>query len=337
MIFTDSTYRKISLYLIIAASFVFILLVILGISEYSESENKLQQKLSSVFIQSIHEQVKLKMAGEFVLIHHNNNQSQKKNRTQTVVTEDTIITKEAEVSGDMEVELFKGSQTYLLLRGWLKAQELQQVFDSTLQKNGLKEASVVLIRYNQNTLASGDTTQLSAYYRIPVVKGGVFDEITYEGLVNYSFFSVFRLMSKSMPLVIFLLEVVVLSVMFYFFVEKRKIKPDKIIKRGRYYYMGKTIFDIRKYELIGQKKEIVAVNNQPAEMLLMFLKSNEHVVEKNLLKETFWPDNSYTANQSLMSTINKLKNYLKDVDCAFTITTKRGDNHYTLKYMLENK
>jgi len=70
MFFTDSTYRKIILYLIIAASSIFTLLAVLGTAEYKESEHKLQQELSSIFNQSIQEQVRLNMEGEFVVSKH---------------------------------------------------------------------------------------------------------------------------------------------------------------------------------------------------------------------------------------------------------------------------
>ena len=307
---------------------------VLGIIEYKESEYKLQQKLSSIFKQSIHEQVRLNMEEEFVAMHITNNQSSEKGaiRSQTVVTEDTTITKEAEVSGDMGLELFKDSQTYLLLQKRIKPQELQQIFDSNLQENGLKKASVVLIRHEHNIQISGDTMQLGSYYRIPVVKGGTFDEIDYEGFVNYSPFVVFKLMSKSILPVLLFIEILMLGVIAYLFIEKRKIKPDKIVKRGRYYYLGDTVFNAHKSELIGRKREIIALTKKPAEILLMFLRSDEHRVEKNTLKETLWADNQYTANQNLMSTINKLRNYLKEADCTFNIVTKKGDDYYELKY-----
>ena len=338
MFFTDSTYRKIILYLIIAASSIFTLLAVLGTAEYKESEHKLQQNLSSVFEQSIHEQVRLNMEGEFVVMHSPKNSSIKKGtfRTQRVITEDTIITKEVEVSGDMGLDLFRGSQTYLFLRKRIQPQELQQIFDSELEENKLMCSSVVLIRHNQRTQTSGDTTNLSSYYRMPIVKGGVFDEIDYEGFVYYSPFVVFKLMSKRLLIILLFIEILMLGVTAYLFIEKRKIKPDKIVKRGKYYYLGKTIFDTRKCELIGQKGEIVAVTKQPSEMLLMFLQSDEHVVRKNALKKILWPDNQYTADQNLMSAINKLRNYLKEMDCTFNLVTKKGDEYYELKHMQDD-
>lgn len=337
MIFTNSTYRKVSLYLIVAATSVFLVLAVLGIVEYKESEYKLRQELTSIFNQSIQEQVKLNMDGEFVAMHNSNNPSTKKGtfRTSTVITEDTIIKNEVEIHGDMGLELFKSSQTYLFLQKRLQPQELQHIFDSKLQENGVKKASVVLIGDKQHTQTAGDTAKLSAYYRLPVVNGGAFDEISYEGFVYYSPLVVFQWMSKSIMTVLFFIEIAMLGVIAYLFVEKRKIKPNKIIKRGRYYYIGNAVFDIRKYELIGQNGERVTLTNKPAEVLLMFLQSDEHKVEKNVFKETLWPDNPITANHNLMSTINKLRNYLKEAG-TFNVVTKKGDDYYELKFMQDD-
>jgi len=338
MFFTASTYRKVSLYLILAAAFVFLLLAILGMVEYRESERKLQQELSSLFQRSIQEQVKLNMEGEFVAMHVGNKQSSGKRtiRPRTVITKDTTITKEAEVSGDTGLELFKNSQTYLLLCKRLQPRELQQILDSVLQEKGLKTASVVLIRHGDNIQTSGDTTRLDAY-RIPPVKGGAYQEIDYEGFVHYAPSVVFQWMPKKTILVLLLLELILLGAIAYVVIEKRKIKPDKIVKKGRYYYLGKTIFDTRKRELIGAKHEVVDITKKPAEMLLMFLQNDEHIVEKNMLKAVMWPDNRYTADQNLMSTMNKLRSYLKEVNCVFSVVTKKGDDHYELKYSEDEK
>lgn len=151
----------------------------------------------------------------------------------------------------------------------------------------------------------------------------------------YSPFTIFRLMPKSMLIVLFALEILMLNVIVYLFVEKRKIKPDRIMQKGRYYYIGKTIFDTRRNELIGQNKEVVTVAKQLADILLMFLTSDGHIVGKVELKERFWAE-SYTAGQTLMSTMNKLRNCLKEANCAFSTITKKGDDYYMLKYVQED-
>lgn len=277
------------------------------------------------------------MEGEFDSSHITNNQSSEIGsfKTQTVITEDTIISKEVKVSGDMGLELFKGSQTYLLLTKRIKPKDLQHIFDSELKEIGIKKPSAVLIKDN-DTLISTDTTQLTSFYRVPPVNGGVFDEISYEGFVYYSPFIVIQLMSKSVIMALFFLEIGMLVAIAYLFIVKRKIRPDKIVKRGRYYHIGKTIFDTRKCNLIGENMRIVALTKQPSEMLLMFLQNDEHVVRKSILKEVLWPGNPSTVSNNLTSTINKLRNYLKEVGCTFNLVTKKGLEYYELKYMQDH-
>jgi DNA-binding winged helix-turn-helix (wHTH) protein len=335
MIYGRSIYNRIMAFLLITAGLVLIALSLLGISEYRKSETKMKGDILLLLEQAISEEVRLKMEDIYVSVHMESNPSvlKEKVKKQTIITNDTTFAKEAEVSENMDMELLKGFQSYLLHVNRLQPDTLQRLFNVKLDENGIKACSYILVHHEYDSEMSGDTTGYPINYRIPVIKGGVFGEIAYEGLLHYSPFTVFRLMSKSMLIVLFTLEVLMLGVIIYLFVEKRKIKPDKIMKRGRYYYIGETIFDTRKNELIGQRREVIPVTRKPAEMLLMFLKSDDHVVEKSVLKETLWPDKPYTTNHSLMSTINLVRNYLKDVGCAFSIITKKGDDYYILKYM----
>ena len=62
----------------IAVGSILILLSILGIIEYRQSEDKLRQGISFLFKQSINEEIKLKMEGEFVFIHRKSDLSVKK-------------------------------------------------------------------------------------------------------------------------------------------------------------------------------------------------------------------------------------------------------------------
>ena len=283
MIFINSTYRRINLYLLSTVASILILLSILGIIEYRQSENKLQQNVSSLFEQSIYDEIKLKMAEEFVFIHKSSDLTLEKKtiKNQSIVAADTTVMKEAEVSDNMDLELLKSFQSHLLLRKRLQPDTLQQIFDSKLHENGLKVIAQIIVQYDHNILTSGDTTQMRVDYHIPIIKGGVYGEIIYEGLIEYSSLTVFQSMSKSVIIVLFLLEILMLSTILFLFFEKRKIKPDKITKRGRYYYIGETVFDTHKNELFGQNKEIVKIPKTPADILLMFLESDDHIENKD--------------------------------------------------------
>lgn len=337
MIYTKSIYSRITVLLMITALLLLIALLVIGITEYRKSEARMKREVSLLFEQAIYEEVNLKMSEEFVFIHKGKESSHKNNiiKTQKIVTADIIFTDEAEISNNVDLELIKSSQSYLLNKGRIQPDTLLQIFDSKLKENGINIASVILVKYDHNVLTSEDTTLFRADYRIPVIRGGIFGEIIYEGLIDYSPAIIFRSMSKSGIILLLTLVIIMLIAIFYQTIKKQKIKPDKIVKKGRFIYIGMSVFDARKNELIGQNKKVVQVTKMPAEILLMFLNNDDHIVEKNVLKETFWSESPLSANQSMTSAINKIRNCLKEVDCTFKIITKKGDDYYVLKYIQE--
>lgn len=337
MIYSKSTYNRIILYLSITAGLLFIALCSLMITEYRQSEVKVREIIPLLLEEAISEGIKLKMENVYVSSHMVFNSTEKKSsfRNQTIITEDTAITKEAEVNGDMERELLKGFQSYLLHINQLQPDTLQQLFDKKMDQNDINARSFILVHHEHDTEMSGDTTGYRINYRTPVIKGGIFEEIAYQGLLNYSPFTVLRLVPKKTIVALLIWEVLIIGILCYLYLQKRKIKPGKIVKKGGYYYIGETILDTRKMELIAGKKNIKVPKQQFA-ILLMFLDSDDHILLKENLKNHFWSDKHYTANQILMSTINKLRTCLKEIDCTFNVCTKKGDDYYILKYMEEN-
>ncbi|WP_158602651.1 helix-turn-helix domain-containing protein [Proteiniphilum sp. X52] len=336
MIYSRSTYNRIIALLLIIVGLVIIVLSIVLINGYNAAKTKMERDIPPLFEHAINEEVLLKMEGEYVSIHIVDPFTTKERvRDQKIVTEDTTITKVAEVSGNTEKELLKGFQSYLLHVNRLKPDTLQQLFDKKLDEKGIKARSLILVCHGNNTELSEDTMGYRINSRTPIIKGGVFGEISYQGLVNYSPLTVFRLIPKNAIIALFILEVLILGVVYYLYLGKRKIRPDKIVKKGRYYYIGKTMLDTRKNELIGQKK-ITKIPNQPANILLMFLESDDYTLLKEEIKEKFWSDKYYTANRILMSTMSKLRNCLKEAGCTYNIHTKKGDGCYILKYMEKN-
>ena len=336
MIYSQSTYNRIIALLLVIAGLVVIVLLALGITEYRQSEAKMRRDTLLLLEQAISEEVRLKMEDVYVSVRMVSDPSviKEKVKKQTIITQDTTFTKETEVSGDMDKELLKSSQSYLLHLNQLQPDTLQQRFDAKLDENGIKTRSIILVRHEHNAKMSGDTVGYRINYRTPIIQGGVFGEITYQGLLSYSSLAVFRLMPKNVIIVLLILEVLILGVVYYLYVGKRKIRPDKIVKKGRYYYIGETVLDTRKMEL-GVGKETIKLPKQQFDILLMFLGSDDYALDKSELKERFW-SKSTRAKESMMSAINKLRNALKEVDCTFNITTKKWSDFYTLEYIKEN-
>ena len=331
MITLKSTYNKIIALLFLCAGLVLILLSILAFSEYRFTKIKMEAGLSSLFEQAIEEEVKLKMKDVPVFISMKDPFSTNKNiGTQQFITKDTLITKEGGVPSSMGKELMKGSQSFLLHLNRLQPDTLQQLLEERLKESGIKAGTVIMIRYEHNTPISGDTTGYRINFRTPVIKGGIFDEITYQALLIYSPFTIFKLMPKNMLFMLLVLLPLMMGMIIYLYVKKKEIRPNRIIEKGRYYYIGETLFDTRKSELIGQSGEIVSITRQPADILLMFLENEEHVLYKKTLKDTLWPTSS-SADSSMTNAIYKLRLNLKEAGCAFSITTRKGDGLYKLQ------
>lgn len=320
MIGLKSTYNKIKLLLFIIAGVILIVLSILAFMEYRLTKIKIEEVLPSLFNQAIDEEVKLKMEDEYVFMSIKDPFStNKKTGNQRLIMKDTVVTKEVEVRSSVEKELMKGSQSYLLHVNRLQPDTLKQLLDEKLRENGIEARAVITIRHNHDTHISGDTTEYRINYRTPVIKGGAFDEITYQALLDYSPFAVFLLMSKNMLFILLALLTLMIGMIIFLYIKKKEIKPDRIIKKGRYYYIGEIPFDTRTNELIKQSGESVSITKLPASILLMFLENEEHVLYKKALKDTFWPK-SDTADQSMTNAIYKLRSNLKEAGCTFNST-----------------
>ena len=258
MIYRKSTYRRIIVFFLVAAGVVLISLLGLGIAKFRISETKMRREITAQFLEAIREEVKLKMEGVYKSMRMTDDPAIKKerNKMQTIITEDTVITKETEVNDNMHDGFMRNSQSYLLLVGRLQPDTLQQLFDAKLRENNFKVCSFIVVRYENNAMISTDTAGYRVNYRTPVISGGVFDEIAYEGLLSYSPFTIIRLMPKTALVVLLIIELLVLGVAGYFFYQQKKIQPDKIVRKGKNYYIGKTIFNVCTKELISVDKTI---------------------------------------------------------------------------------
>ncbi|HCC86472.1 MAG: hypothetical protein XD81_0762 [Bacteroidetes bacterium 38_7] len=335
MIYNKSTYSRIILLFLILAGIILVVLLVLGMVEYRQYERKLREETSLLFEQAINDEVKLKMENEYVYINIVNDPSVTKEnvRNQTIRTEDTIITREAKVEKDFSKFLMRNYQTYLLHVNRLQPDTLQQIFNAKLDENGIKARSFILVQHEYEPKMSGDTAGYRINYRTPVITGGIFNEITYQGLLSYSPLTVFRLMPKDAIITLLILEVLMLAIVHYLYIEKRKIRPDKIFKKGEHYYIGEIRLNTLTQVLVAEKK-MIKLPKQQFDILLMFLESDEYAIDKNELMGKFW-SKSTKAKESMVSAINKLRNYLKEAGCTFNIHTKKGGDCYILEYVGE--
>ena len=333
MNYRKSTYKKIISFLLTLAGVVLISLLLLGGIEFKRSETRMQEEITVLFKEAIHEEVELKMEGVYQYTSFTNNPAPKKERIkkQTITTKDTTIIREAQRSDNIQLELIKSSQSYLLLVNRLCPDTLQQLFDAKLNEKNIKAHPYVLVRHGNNTLMSADTTELRLNYRVPVVKGGVFDEISYEAFLSYSPIVVFRMMSKTALVFLFVLELLILSFVFYLYRRLKQVQPDKIVKRGKCYYIGETILDPFTMELFSNQGK-QKLPSQMFGILMMFVENENNLVSKEVIIERYWSKNT-RSEENMASMISKLRNVLNSVGCTFNITKIKGSDYYKLEYV----
>ena len=333
MNYRKSTYKKIISFLLTAAGVVLISLLLLGAMEFKRSETWIQREIDARFTEAIHEEVELKMEGVYRHTSFTNNPATKKERIkkQTIITKDTTIIREREISDNKQLELIKSSQSYLLLVNRLRPDTLQQLFDAKLNENNIKARSFALVRYGDSAMMSADTTGYRVNYRVPVVKGGVFDEISYEGLLSYSSLAVFRLIPKTPLVVLFILELLILGLIVYMYRRLKLIRPDQIVKRGAFYYIGELILNTRTGELLSDRGK-GKLPSQQLGILLMLIENENNLVLKDNIKNTYWSKTT-RAEENMASTISKLRAELEKVGCTFNIPKIKGSDYYNLKYI----
>lgn len=178
---------------------------------------------------------------------------------------------------------------------------------------------------------SADTIGRRLNYRVPVVKGGVFDEISYEALLSYPPSVVFNMMSKTALVFLFVLELLILSFVFYLYRRLKQVQPDKIVKRGKRYYIGETILNPLTGELLSNQGK-QKLPSQMFGILMMLVKNENNLVSKEVIIERYWSKNT-RSEENMASMISKLRNVLNSVGCTFNITKIKGSDYYKLEYV----
>jgi DNA-binding winged helix-turn-helix (wHTH) protein len=311
-------------------------LFLIGVLEYLHARTEMKHEIFSSLEESIRDEAELKMKDvfQYVQILNDPEHKDKKMRRSTVVTEDTTITKEVKIEENFTKELLKNYQSYLLVADRLNPDTLRDIFHSKLNEKKIHTHPAILVSYNGKTKLEGDTVQWPVNYRTPVIKGGVFEEISYQGFIHYTPATAFLLMSKNALIALFVLEIILLVFLCRLIREKNKIAPDKIVKlRNHDYYIGLVYFDTKKMELFSKNKS-VKLTNQTGKILLLFLQNDDYMVTKNEIQTKFWPTNSQSSAYHNMTTaINKLRCFLKEIECSFIIDTKKGADYYVLTHI----
>lgn len=93
--------------------------------------------------------------------------------------------------------------------------------------------------------------------------------------------------------------------------------------------IGKFIFYPLKYQLQYQEKKAVSLSHKEAELLKFFVQHINQVVDRKLLLQKVWGDDSFFNSRNLDVYITKLRQYFK-LDKNIKIITLRGVGYHFL-------
>lgn len=328
---------KNQLYTFLYRIFVILLLIFLGFSviffmiKYSNTKSKMENDIVQIFEEAIEEDLNTKMKKEHSAIQLFNEPTDKYiNTVRTIITKDTIIKEKVQVTNQKK-HVYNSFITYLKIKNRLETDTLSYIFHNVLIDNDIYVTSFVLLEYDKTTIISGDTTNYVISFKTPTLRQGFEDEISFQGLVYYTPLSVLKLMPKYL-LYIFIATLFLLTfILLYLRKENNKIRPNKIMKlKSGDYYIG-CVYYSREKRTLENNNNLVTITAQLARIFEMFLESDDFTVNKEELQEKLWPSSTSSYN-NMTSTINRLRNAMKQVDATFDIITLKGSDFYKMVY-----
>jgi len=252
--------------------------------------------------------------------------------TRTARYPDTIFTYKRQIA-DPLTSAFNGLQTALLDLKQLRSNDIYIIYDSLLQEKNFRIKSIVGITASHYTKLndwSCDTTSIPINLRTAFTNQGDYEDINYYAYMNYSFLSLWELMSKNI-LYILLICIILLTSLLTWLIHKTKKEVSSgitLLKNGNY-RIKSILFNINEKVLISNDKKI-NLPTQLYELFLMFLKISDNKVSKKDIKLKFWPKN-IDSTSNMTSAINRLNKILKDSNCGYTISTDpKNDEYYIL-------
>lgn len=292
----------------ITVAFLILTVIMWGWHNYWKTELAFKGTVNTVFIQSVKDAIQLK-------------KMYKPNVRQVTIAIPTNTT-----SNGSEIYV---SQDYVLMMDRVNADTINSVFLQKLREITSGIHSFVTVDYAGNNSVSGDTLNYSVRHRTPVLQQDIFNEINYRGLICYSPMAIFKQMPKGGLYILSFITLVLLVLFFYLLSKRYRIQQNAIIHhRNGTWNIGYTLFD-PAFGKLQREEKICCLPAQQLKILQWLLEDENNRVEKSLLQETFWAE-SLTGYNSMTGSINRLRSYLNEVDCDYTVSTKKGSDWYEL-------
>lgn len=245
---------------------------------------------------------------------------------------DTTFTYRSRIS-DPATNLFNNFQTLYLDIGKLQASDIHHIYDSLLKEKNIYLESIIGITasyYTQLNDWSNDTTSIDINLRTEITDLGNYEDIDYYAYMHYSFYTIWRLMPKTIIFILFLCCLLSGLLLLWCVVQRNKIMKNGIIlRKDGNYQIKDTIFYVNEKKLITNEIEI-KLTTQLNDLFMLFLQAENHRVSKAEIKKTFW-EKAVNATSNMTSTVNRLNTELKDAHCAYrVIKDPQSEKYYRL-------
>lgn len=245
---------------------------------------------------------------------------------------------------DAMTMLFHNMQAVVLQAGNLHGESVRNYFDSLLNEKQIKAETAVKVistgLFKNLTTYSGDTTSMVIDGRAEYIMNNKYGKIKYIVYVDYTLNTLWQVIFRhtlfsNIVLTIFLGGIILLLLKL-----RTSLKRDSdnvAIMKGKI-IQSKTEISLSYEELIIERKQVVfkgkslRISPQSLQILQLFLDAEQHLVNKEELKE-IWVYNNDPLS-SMTSAINRLNRYLAQNGCSYVIVTDKLNKGF---YKLENE
>jgi hypothetical protein len=318
------------------------ILLLMGTFWYQKqvAEQALSEKLPLLLEETIKKYIEQKSeeVHYLALFKHDPNEERKIGEYETRKAQypDTAFTYRSRIV-DPETERFRDIQTLFLEIGQLHADSIQMLFDDVLQANNIHAQSIIGITasfHKKLNVWSRDTTAMDINLRTALTNQGLYEDINYYAYLHYSFFTLWGLMPKIAIGLFFLCSLLSGLLLRWWMARRRKERRNgiELLKDGNYRIKDIRL-DVEGKKLVSDEKEL-KLTNQFHELILLFLSAADHKVSKIEIKQTFWPK-TVNPTSNMTSAVNRLNKRLKEINCAYLISTDPEDERYYMFSILD--
>ncbi|MEG0462316.1 hypothetical protein [Bacteroides sp.] len=237
---------------------------------------------------------------------------------------------------DIETTLSNKRQVYLLSTRALHSEDVRRCFEKLLNKRGIHAPNAVYIhakdyRNKIRTDMAQSMPKMNLNSRVHYAIHESLNHISYFGYVDYSGYTLWRLMPKALIYALLALEIIILSGILFIYIVllKRKEIPeesrnnDEIISTSNIEEEEALPLEVATLRLHGHfllhGEKRIKLPQQLRDLMQMFMKAKENRVEKIKLKRYWTKRHGEDAQSNMTTAIYRLNKRLAETGVPYKI------------------